>query len=121
MVRATAGASSPGHPACHAYEAKLRTRAPHDRAAWRHESYGEGAARVHALAGIDLSIGAGEYVSVMGPSGSGKSTLLNLVSALDTPSSGELYLGSALTKSMNDDALTELRRTKIGLVFQFFN
>jgi putative ABC transport system ATP-binding protein len=83
--------------------------------------YGEGAARVQALAGIDLSIGKGEFVSVMGPSGSGKSTLLNLVSALDTPSGGELILDGELTQHMDDDALTAFRRAKIGLVFQFFN
>jgi putative ABC transport system ATP-binding protein len=83
--------------------------------------YGEGDTRVEALRGIDLKIAAGEFVSVMGPSGSGKSTLLNLVSALDTPSSGEIAIDGRSIAEMDDDALTLFRRRKIGLVFQFFN
>jgi putative ABC transport system ATP-binding protein len=85
------------------------------------KTYGEGANRVEALKGIDLYIAPGEFVSIMGPSGSGKSTLLNLVSALDTPSSGEISIDGQETGSMSDDALTLFRRRKIGLIFQFFN
>jgi putative ABC transport system ATP-binding protein len=85
------------------------------------KTYGEGANRVEALRGIDLYIAPGEFVSIMGPSGSGKSTLLNLVSALDTPSSGEISIDGQETGSMSDDALTLFRRRKIGLIFQFFN
>ena len=83
--------------------------------------YGEGASRVDALKGIDLFIAAGEFVSIMGPSGSGKSTLLNLVSALDTPSAGEISIDGQQIGSLSDDALTLFRRRKVGLIFQFFN
>ena len=85
------------------------------------KTYGEGANRVEALKGIDLYIAPGEFVSIMGPSGSGKSTLLNLVSALDTPTTGEISIDGQEISSMSDDALTLFRRRKIGLIFQFFN
>jgi putative ABC transport system ATP-binding protein len=84
-------------------------------------AYGEGAARVEALRGVDLVIAAGQFVSIMGPSGSGKSTLLNLVSALDSPSSGRIVIAGQDVSSLDDDALTLFRRRSIGLVFQFFN
>lgn len=76
---------------------------------------------MEALRGVDLSIAAGEFVSVMGPSGSGKSTLLNLVSALDVPSTGQIDIDGHAISAMDDDALTLFRRRKIGLIFQFFN
>jgi putative ABC transport system ATP-binding protein len=85
------------------------------------KTYGEGPSRVRALQSINLSIPAGQFVSVMGPSGSGKSTLLNLVSALDTPSGGEIAIDGQAIGSLNDDELTLFRRRKIGLIFQFFN
>jgi putative ABC transport system ATP-binding protein len=85
------------------------------------KTYGEGAARVDALRGIDLSVQRGEFVSIMGPSGSGKSTLLNLISALDTPSSGTIRIDGNDISRLDDDALTLFRRRRIGLVFQFFN
>jgi len=81
----------------------------------------EGKRQVVALDGIDLSIGRGEMASIVGPSGSGKSTLLNLIGGLDRPSQGEVILdGEALSK-LSDDALTRVRRDKIGFIFQFFN
>ncbi len=76
---------------------------------------------VTALHEIDLSIGRGEFVAIMGPSGSGKSTLLNLLSALDKPSTGRILLAGADIGTMSDDAVTVFRREKIGLIFQFFN
>lgn len=85
------------------------------------KTYGEGPNRVHALKNIDLTVRAGEFVSIMGPSGSGKSTLLNLVSALDAPSSGQIEIDGRDISRLDDDALTLFRRQKIGLVFQFFN
>jgi putative ABC transport system ATP-binding protein len=85
------------------------------------KAYGEGSARVEALKGVDLTIAAGEFVSVMGPSGSGKSTLLNLVAALDVPTTGEIRVGGEALGSLDDDALTLFRRRKLGLIFQFFN
>jgi putative ABC transport system ATP-binding protein len=83
--------------------------------------YGDGETRVEALRGVDLTIAAGEFVSIMGPSGSGKSTLLNLVSALDTPSAGQIIIDGQEIGALDDDALTLFRRRKIGLVFQLFN
>ena len=83
--------------------------------------YGEGEAKVCALDGVDLSVKPGEFVAVMGPSGCGKSTLLNMIGGLDRPSSGHVRIdGSDLTE-LTDDKLTELRRRRIGFVFQFFN
>jgi putative ABC transport system ATP-binding protein len=85
------------------------------------KTYGEGAGRVEALRRVDLTIVAGQFVSIMGPSGSGKSTLLNLVSALDVPSSGTISIAGRDISRMSDDELTLFRRHQIGLVFQFFN
>jgi len=76
---------------------------------------------VRALDSIDLVIGAGEYISLMGPSGSGKSTLLNILGLLDRPSSGEYWLGSVQTSTMSDDRLADTRQREIGFVFQFFH
>lgn len=85
------------------------------------KTYGDGPSRVDALKNIDLTVRAGEFVSIMGPSGSGKSTLLNLVSALDAPSSGAIVIDGRDISQLDDDALTLFRRRKIGLIFQFFN
>jgi putative ABC transport system ATP-binding protein len=85
------------------------------------KTYGAGESRVEALKGIDATLHAGEFVSIMGPSGSGKSTLLNLVSALDAPSTGRIVIDGVDISALDDDALTLFRRHKIGLVFQFFN
>lgn len=85
------------------------------------KAYGGGATRIQALSELDLTIEDGEFVTVMGPSGSGKSTLLNLVAALDVPSSGTIALDGADISSFGDDALTLLRRSKVGLIFQAFN
>src|SRR5580704_10980810 len=74
-----------------------------------------------ALEGIDLAIGRGEMVSIVGPSGSGKSTLLNLIGGLDRPTDGEIELDGAALSQLNDDDLTRVRRDKIGFIFQFFN
>lgn len=76
---------------------------------------------VHALAGVDLRIGAGEYVSVMGPSGSGKSTLLNVVALMDRPSRGRYLLRDTDVTALDDDALARARREHIGFVFQSFH
>jgi putative ABC transport system ATP-binding protein len=83
--------------------------------------YGAGPAATHALRGIDLSIGQGEFVAVMGPSGSGKSTCMNILGCLDTPTSGTyVYQGVDVgTLSRNQRAL--LRRHALGFVFQGFN
>lgn len=85
------------------------------------KNYGHGDSPVHALRDVNLTIGKGEFVAIMGPSGSGKSTLLNLLSALDKPSTGTIRLAGQDIGQMDDDAVTLFRRTRIGLIFQFFN
>jgi len=81
----------------------------------------QGKRKVTALENVELSIGRGEMVSIVGPSGSGKSTLLNLIGGLDTPTSGEVELDGNRLSGLSDDQLTRLRRDKIGFIFQFFN
>jgi len=81
----------------------------------------EGKRRVTALDAISLTIPRGEMVSIIGPSGSGKSTLLNLVGGLDRATSGDVRVDGESLSKLSDDALTRVRRDKIGFIFQFFN
>jgi putative ABC transport system ATP-binding protein len=83
--------------------------------------YGTGDAAVAALKDINVDLEAGRFTAIMGPSGSGKSTLLHVLAGLDRPTSGHVYLGDTEITSLNDKALTLLRRDKIGFVFQSFN
>ena len=83
--------------------------------------FGTDETRVEALRGVDLVLRPGEFLAVMGPSGSGKSTLLHLVGGLDTPTSGSVLLAGQDLATLDDDALTLVRRRRIGFVFQFFN
>ncbi|HZQ08002.1 MAG TPA: ABC transporter ATP-binding protein [Anaerolineae bacterium] len=83
--------------------------------------YGSGETAVTALDHVNVSVDAGEFVAVMGPSGCGKSTFLHLVGGLDRPTSGKVLIEGVSLGDLNDDKLTELRRRKIGFVFQFFN
>ena len=83
--------------------------------------YGSGDTQVTALDHVDLSVEQGEFVAVMGPSGCGKSTLLNLVGGLDKPSDGQVFIDGIDIATMTDRAVTELRRRRLGFVFQFFN
>ena len=76
---------------------------------------------INALNGISLNVRKGELISIMGPSGSGKTTLLNIMGALDTPTKGKIYINGKDVMSMNDAALTRLRRYEIGFIFQFYN
>ena len=76
---------------------------------------------VHALSDINLSVGRGEYLSIMGPSGSGKSTLLHVLGLLDRASSGHYELNGEDVAALNDERLAQLRGTNIGFVFQFFH
>ena len=85
-----------------------------------HKRFRLGAETVHALRGVDLLIQSGEFVAVMGPSGSGKSTLLHLLGLLDHPDEGTIELGGTPTGGLDDDALTDMRRTRLGFVFQTF-
>ena len=81
----------------------------------------DGRREVTALADVDLQIGSGEMVSIIGPSGSGKSTLLNLMGALDRPTKGEVSIDGQALSTLDDHARTLVRRDKIGFIFQFFN
>lgn len=76
---------------------------------------------VRALDGVSFDVHAGELVALVGPSGCGKSTLLNLVGCVDLPSSGTIEVDGRPTTDLGDDALTAIRRDRIGTVFQFFN
>lgn len=86
-----------------------------------HKSYGTGANRLHVLKGIDLEIGAGELVSVMGSSGSGKSTLMNIVGLLDRHDDGTYDLDGTPIRDLNETRAAIYRRQWIGFVFQSFN
>jgi len=83
--------------------------------------YGEGDATVTALAGVDVAFTAGAFTAIMGPSGSGKSTLLHCLAGLDTPTSGQVFIGETDLTSLGEKALTQLRRDRVGFVFQAFN
>ncbi len=83
--------------------------------------YGKGTTAVTALDHVNLQVKQGEFVAVMGPSGCGKSTLLHLLGGLDRPSEGQVLIEGTPLAEMSDDHLTELRRRKIGFIFQFFN
>jgi len=83
--------------------------------------YGDGAAELMALKGIDLDIAAGEFVAIMGPSGSGKSTAMNIMGCLDTPTSGRYLFKGAHVETLSRDQRARLRRRYLGFVFQGFN
>ncbi|HET7729543.1 MAG TPA: ABC transporter ATP-binding protein [Usitatibacter sp.] len=85
------------------------------------KSYGSGAAEVLALRGVDLEVGRGEFIVMLGPSGSGKSTLLNILGGLDTPTAGDVrFLDHDLSRA-DEAGLTRYRREHVGFVFQFYN
>jgi putative ABC transport system ATP-binding protein len=81
----------------------------------------EGKRKATALENVDLEVGKGEVVSIIGPSGSGKSTLLNLIAGLDRPTAGDIQIEGQNLSVLSDDELTRVRRDKIGFIFQFFN
>ena len=85
------------------------------------KSYGSGAGRIDALAGVTIGIERGRFTAIMGPSGSGKSTLMHVMAGLDTPTTGRAWLGDTEITSLDDTQLTLLRRRRIGFVFQSFN
>ncbi len=83
--------------------------------------YGSADQPIYAVNAVNLAVEEGEFLAIMGPSGSGKSTLLYLIGGLDRPTSGKVWLRDAELTSLNDDALSKLRRSSLGFVFQFFN
>ncbi|MEE9379116.1 MAG: ABC transporter ATP-binding protein [Candidatus Lokiarchaeia archaeon] len=86
-----------------------------------HKTYLLGTTAVAALRGIDLTIDNGDFIDIMGPSGSGKTTLLNLIGGLDTPTRGKIFLEGRNISMLSDNDLAEIRRERIGFVFQFYN
>ena len=83
--------------------------------------FGEGDASVRALDGVSVDFHEGELTAIMGPSGSGKSTLMHILAGLDRPTSGSVQIDGTELSGLDDAELTELRRDKLGFVFQFFN
>ncbi len=83
--------------------------------------YGEGDTAVDALRGVSLEVSRGQLTTVMGPSGSGKSTLMHILAGLDRPTGGSVEIGGTEITTLDDTALTKLRREHIGFIFQFFN
>jgi putative ABC transport system ATP-binding protein len=83
--------------------------------------YGAGEAAVDALAGVTVGFAAGQYAAIMGPSGSGKSTLMHCLAGLDRPTGGEVVVDGTELSKLDDRELTQLRRDKIGFIFQSFN
>ncbi len=85
------------------------------------KSYPLGEVNFQALNGIDLEVAAGEFLALAGPSGSGKTTLLNIIGCLDSPTEGEILLGKEPVNRLNPDKLADIRKAKLGFVFQSYN
>jgi putative ABC transport system ATP-binding protein len=96
-------------------------QSPAARAVDLTKTYGSGDTAVHALAGVSVGFDRGRLTAVMGPSGSGKSTLMHCMAGLDAPTSGHAFIGEKEIGMRGDSELTELRRDRIGFVFQAFN
>ena len=86
-----------------------------------YKTYGAGETAVNALKDVNFSVAKGEFIAVVGESGSGKSTLLNMIGALDTPTSGKVFIDGKETFTLEDEELTIFRRRNIGFIFQAFN
>jgi len=98
-----------------------RSTSPAARAIDLVKTYGSGEVAVRALDGVTVEFERGRFTAVMGPSGSGKSTLMHCMAGLDVPSSGRAFVGADEVGELNDAGLTQLRRDRIGFVFQSFN
>jgi len=97
------------------------SQAPVARVEQLTKSYGTGAGRIDALAGVTIGIERGRFTAIMGPSGSGKSTLMHVMAGLDSATTGRVWLGDTEITRLDDTELTLLRRRRIGFVFQSFN
>ena len=84
-------------------------------------AFGEGSAQVHALRGIDVEFARGSFTAIMGPSGSGKSTLMHVLAGLDAPTGGAVEIAGTRLQGLSDREMTQLRRDRIGFVFQSYN
>jgi putative ABC transport system ATP-binding protein len=105
----------------HQEQASETQAAPAAQAVELRKTYGAGQAVVHALAGVTVTFERGRFTAVMGPSGSGKSTLMHCMAGLDRPTSGHCFVGGLDIGNLDDAGLTQLRRDRIGFVFQSFN
>jgi putative ABC transport system ATP-binding protein len=85
------------------------------------KEYGAGQLSVHALHNINLKFSKGDFIAVLGASGSGKTTLLNILGTLDKPTSGKVFIDGKDLANLNEKGIVELRRRKIGFIFQFYN
>jgi putative ABC transport system ATP-binding protein len=85
------------------------------------KAYGSGSNKLHALIDIDLTLRSGTFTAVMGPSGSGKTTLLNCILGLDKPDQGSIFVGDTDVTRLNETRLAEMRRSRLGIVFQSYN
>ena len=86
-----------------------------------HKTFHRGGEKIDVLQGLDLDVGKGEFLALMGPSGSGKSTLLNLIGGLDRPTSGSVTVGGARISDLSGGKLTDWRARNVGFVFQMYN
>lgn len=98
-----------------------RVQSPAFRVIGLTKVYGEGQSAVHALRGVDLEIGNGEFVVLLGPSGSGKSTLLNIMGGLDSATQGQVFFHDQELTGLDSAGLTAFRRSHVGYIFQFYN
>jgi putative ABC transport system ATP-binding protein len=99
----------------------VATAAPAAGATDARKVYGAGESAVHALDGVSIAFETGRFTAIMGPSGSGKSTLLHCLAGLDELTSGSVFIGDTTLADLDDKQLTELRRTRVGFVFQAYN
>ena len=113
MIRMESALAAPSH--------SQSSEGPIVKASGVERIYGEGQAEVRALDGVDVTFEKGRFTSIMGPSGSGKSTLMHILAGLDKPTAGSVEIDGQEITGLDDGALTELRRDKLGFVFQFFN
>jgi len=105
----------------HPHDSETHDRSVAARAVDATKVYGHGEAEVRALDGVSVEFGTGRFTAIMGPSGSGKSTLMHCVAGLDSLTSGSVWIGDTDLGRLRDKQLTQLRRDRIGFIFQAFN